>query len=238
MSEAALVSVQDASVRYADGTDVRLPDLELRPSDEIALVGPSGSGKTTLLHVLAGLVRPSSGAVRVAGLDLRTAGLGALETYRARTVGLMFQDFHLLDGFTALEQVTAGLGLAGVPISEATRRARSLLERVGLGHRSRNTPRKLSTGERQRVALARALATRPKLLLVDEPTAHLDAKRGRDALALLRELSGEVGAALLIATHDPAVIGALPRRVSVSSLDSTAQTSALEPPVQAREVAT
>ncbi len=218
---AVLVTVRDARVRYADETEVRLPDLSLRPGDELALVGPSGSGKTTLLHVLAGLVRVSGGEVRVGDLDLRTAGLKALETYRARTVGLMFQDFHLLEGFTALEQVTASLGLAGVPIPEATRRARVLLERVSLGHRLNATPRKLSTGERQRVALARALATKPKLLLVDEPTAHLDAKRGQVALELLRELSREVNAALLIATHDPVVIAALPGWVNVADLEPT-----------------
>jgi putative ABC transport system ATP-binding protein len=241
--QAALVTVRDASVRYTDETEVRLPDLELRPGEEVALVGPSGSGKTTLLHVLAGLVRVSNGELRVGDLDLRAAGLSALETYRARTVGLMFQDFHLLDGFTALEQVTVALGLAGVPIPEATRRARALLERVSLGHRLHATPRKLSTGERQRVALARALATKPKLLLVDEPTAHLDAKRAQVALELLRELTREVNAALLIATHDPAVIAALPRWVNVSGLEpatlgpSTPESPTLEPStLEKREV--
>jgi putative ABC transport system ATP-binding protein len=213
------VVLRDASVRYADGTRVGLVNLDLRAGDEVALVGPSGSGKTTLLHVLAGLVRPSHGIARVGNLNLETASVAQLETYRAGTVALMFQDFHLLQGFSALEQVTAALGLAGMPVAGATRQARALLERVGLGHRLHATPRKLSTGERQRVALARALATKPRLLLVDEPTAHLDAKRGQVALELLRDLAREVGAALLIATHDPAVIAALPKRVTVTADD-------------------
>jgi ABC-type lipoprotein export system ATPase subunit len=217
-----LVELRGASVRYADGTEVRLVDLTLNPGDEVALVGPSGSGKTTLLHVLAGLVKPTSGLARVAETDLTRVGTARLELYRARTVALMFQDFHLLQGFSALEQVTAALGLAGIPIPEATSRARALLERVQLGHRLHATPRKLSTGERQRVALARALAAKPKLLLVDEPTAHLDPRRGQVALELLRELTREVGAALLIATHDPVVIAALPRQVATGAGDPSA----------------
>jgi ABC-type lipoprotein export system ATPase subunit len=222
MTSAWAATLRGAAVRYPDGTEINLSDLELQSGHEVALIGPSGSGKTTLLHVLAGLVRPSKGLARVGELDLLLASPSQLEAYRAKTVGLMFQDFHLLEGFTALEQVTAGLGLAGVPILEATRRAKALLERVNLGHRLHSMPRKLSTGERQRVALARALATKPKLLLVDEPTAHLDAKRGQVALELLRELAREVNAALLIATHDPNVTEALERRVVVS--DTTLET--------------
>ncbi len=217
MTQPWAATVRGAAVRYQDGTEIMLSDLELLAGDEVALVGPSGSGKTTLLHVLAGLVRPSRGVANVGELDLRQASSSQLEAYRAKTIGLMFQDFHLLEGFTALEQVTASLGLAGVPIAQATKRARALLERVSLGHRLHSIPRKLSTGERQRVALARALATKPKLLLVDEPTAHLDAKRGQVALELLRELAKEVNAALLIATHDPNVMAALEKRVVVSS---------------------
>jgi putative ABC transport system ATP-binding protein len=227
------VVLRDASVRYADGTEVPLVNLELRAGDEVALVGPSGSGKTTLLHVLAGLVRPSRGIARVGGLNLETASSLQLETYRARVVALMFQDFHLLEGFSAVEQVTAALGLAGVPVAQATRQARGLLERVGLGHRWHATPRKLSTGERQRVALARALAAKPRLLLVDEPTAHLDAQRGQVALALLRDLAREVGAALLIATHDPVVIAALPNRVTVAAAVDASDASRTEDAVVA-----
>jgi ABC-type lipoprotein export system ATPase subunit len=215
-----------SSVNYADGTGVVLPNLELRSGDQVALRGPSGSGKTTLLHVLAGLIRPSVGVARVGNLDLRTATPTQLEVHRAKTIGLMFQDFHLLEGFTALEQVTAALGLAGMSISNATAQARTLLERVQLSHRLHATPNRLSTGERQRVAVARALASKPKLLLVDEPTAHLDLMRGQIALELLRENAREIGAALLIATHDPVVLEAMPNQIAfkpLSTISSIAQ---------------
>jgi ABC-type lipoprotein export system ATPase subunit len=210
--------LRGASVNYADGTSVELPNLELYSGDQVALRGPSGSGKTTLLHVLAGLIRPSVGIARVGNLDLRTATPARLEAHRAKTIGLMFQDFHLLEGFTALEQVTAALGLAGMSISNATSQARTLLERVQLSHRLHSTPNRLSTGERQRVALARALASKPKLLLVDEPTAHLDPLRGQVALGLLRENAREIGAALLIATHDPMVLEAMPNQIAFKPL--------------------
>jgi ABC-type lipoprotein export system ATPase subunit len=211
----SLVQLQNSSVRYPDSTEVRLPDLVLAAGEEIALKGPSGSGKTTLLHVLAGLVRPSSGTAQVAGLDLCRANVLQLEAYRSKTAALMFQDFHLLDGFSALEQVTAVLGLSGNSIGNATREAKRLLERVSLGHRLHSPPTRLSTGERQRVALARALATKPKLLLVDEPTAHLDAVRGQVALELLRELSAELKAGLIVATHDPLVLSQFSRHLEV-----------------------
>ena len=223
-----------SSVNYADGTSVPLPDLGLFAGDQVALRGPSGSGKTTLLHVLAGLIRPSLGLACVGQLDLRTASPAQLEVHRAKTVGLMFQDFHLLEGFTALEQVTAALGLAGLSISSATVQARTLLERVQLSHRLHSTPNRLSTGERQRVALARALASKPKLLLVDEPTAHLDPLRGQIALGLLRENAREIGAALLIATHDPLVLEAMPNQIAFEPVSGSSPAQNL----QARAVPT
>ena len=234
MSEPCAI-LSGASVNYADGTGVALPDLELHSGDQVALRGPSGSGKTTLLHVLAGLIRPSVGVARVGNLDLRTATPIQLEIHRAKTIGLMFQDFHLLEGFTALEQVTAALGLAGMSISSATSQARILLERVQLSHRLHSTPNRLSTGERQRVALARALASKPKLLLVDEPTAHLDPSRGQIALELLRENAREIGAALLIATHDPVVLEAMPNQIAFKPLSTV---SSLSPNLQPRSVLT
>jgi putative ABC transport system ATP-binding protein len=223
------------SVNYSDGTSVELPNLELRSGDQVALRGPSGSGKTTLLHVLAGLIRPGAGIARFGNLDLRTANPTQLEAHRAKTIGLMFQDFYLLEGFTALEQVTAALGLAGISILNATTQARTLLERVQLSHRLHSTPNRLSTGERQRIALARALASNPKILLVDEPTAHLDPIRGQIALELLRENAREIGAALLIATHDPLVLEAMPNQIAFKPVSTT---SSLETIIQPRAVLT
>jgi putative ABC transport system ATP-binding protein len=216
--------LRGAGVRYADGTGVALPDLTLEPGAALALVGPSGSGKSTALHALAGLV-PVHGQAKCAGLDLTRATLAQLEQHRAKNVGLLFQDFHLLEGYTALENVVAALGLSGSSIGLATRTAKALLERVGLAHRAGHTGARLSTGERQRVALARALAAKPKVILADEPTAHLDAVRGADALRLLLELRAELGAALLVSTHDPAVMAALPARIEVAQ----AIPSSLEP---------
>lgn len=218
----SIAVLQASSVVYADGTRVALPDLQLEAGAELALVGPSGSGKSTALHALAGLVTVR-GEATCAGLDLTKATLAQLETHRAQSVGLLFQDFHLLEGYTAIENVIAALGLSGMGIRAATLEARGLLERVGLAHRTHQTGARLSTGERQRVALARALAVKPKIILADEPTAHLDAARAADALRLLRELRAELGAALLIATHDPMVIAALPNRVTVTpNLDEVA----------------
>lgn len=214
--------LQASSVIYPDGTRVALPNLRLEAGEELALVGPSGSGKSTALHALAGLVTVR-GEAACAGLNLTNATLAQLETHRAQSVGLLFQDFHLLEGYTAIENVIAALGLSGMGIRAATLEARGLLERVGLAHRTHQTGARLSTGERQRVALARALAVKPKIILADEPTAHLDAARAADALRLLRELRAELGAALLIATHDPMVIAALPNRLTItSSLDEVA----------------
>lgn len=214
--------LQSSSVIYPDGTRVALPDFRLESGSELALVGPSGSGKSTALHALAGLVTVL-GEATCAGLDLTRATLAQLETHRAQSVGLLFQDFHLLEGYTALENVVAALGLSGMGIARATSEARNLLGRVGLAHRAHHTGARLSTGERQRVALARALAVKPKVILADEPTAHLDAARGAEALHLLRELRAELGAALLIATHDPMVIAALPQQITISSsLDEVA----------------
>ena len=218
----SIAVLQASSVIYPDGTRVALPDLQLEAGAELALVGPSGSGKSTALHALAGLVTVRGEAV-CAGLDLTKATLAQLETHRAQSVGLLFQDFHLLEGYTAIENVIAALGLSGMRIRAATPEARGLIERVGLAHRTHQTGARLSTGERQRVALARALAVKPKIILADEPTAHLDAARAADALRLLRELRAELGAALLIATHDPMVIAALPNRLTItSSLDEVA----------------
>ena len=212
-----IASLEDVVVRYSDGTLLRLPNLELKAAEEVALVGPSGSGKTSLMNVLAGLLRPTEGRVMVAGLDLGNASNTKLEHHRAVNVGLMFQDFYLLEGYSALENVIAVLGLSGMNLARASQVARQILIRVGLEKRLRATPAKLSTGERQRVALARALVCQPKLLLVDEPTAHLDAARGSEALALLRAMALECGAALLVASHDEKVISAFPRAIRVVS---------------------
>ncbi len=199
------VRARGLEVRYAEDAHITLPDLTLGAGEELALVGPSGSGKTTLLHVLTGLLRPTKGEVEIAGEVLTTMPQGRLERFRARHIGLVFQDLHLIDGYTALENVVVALAAAGVPIGEANGRARHLLGDLGLSHRLNHLPKRLSTGERQRVAIARATAANPVVLLADEPTANLDRARGEGALELLRDVARRADAALIVSTHDSAV---------------------------------
>ena len=197
----SIAVLQASSVIYPDGTRVALPDLQLEAGAELALVGPSGSGKSTALHALAGLVTVRGEAI-CAGLDLTKATLAQLETHRAQSVGLLFQDFHLLEGYTAIENVIAALGLSGMGIRAATLEARGLLERVGLAHRTHQTGARLSTGERQRVAIARALAGQPACVLADEPTGNLDRETADGVFELMLGLARDQGMAFVLATHD------------------------------------
>lgn len=176
-------------------------DVQLAAGESLAIVGESGSGKTTLLSLLAGLDAPSSGRIALFGNELTGLDEDGRAALRLGRVGFVFQAFHLLPSFTALENVAAPLELAGS--KEALPRARAALERVGLGHRLDHLPRQLSGGEQQRVALARAFAIGPRLLFADEPTGNLDQHTGQRVADLLFEINRDSGTSLILVTHDP-----------------------------------
>ena len=178
----------------------------------VAIVGPSGSGKSTLLHVIGTLEQPTSGSVRIGGVDAARLGDRELSQLRARELGFVFQQFFLAEHATARENVADGLLYAGVPAAERHRRADEALERVGLSGRASFRPTKLSGGERQRVAIARALVGHPAIVLADEPTGNLDSAAGAVIMELIRELNG-AGATIILITHDAGLADQLPRQI-------------------------
>ncbi|HZB75011.1 MAG TPA: ABC transporter ATP-binding protein [Solirubrobacteraceae bacterium] len=188
--------------------------LTLAAGELAAVVGPSGSGKSTLLHIMGTLERATGGVVRVAGHDVAAMGEAELAALRAHRIGFVFQQFFLLDGMTALDNVATGLLYTGRRAAARRAAAAETLDRVGLGHRAGHVPAKLSGGERQRVAIARALLGRPAIVFADEPTGNLDSRSGEGLMALLHELHGE-GSTIVVITHDEQVAAALPRRIAL-----------------------
>ena len=183
---------------------VDIPHFSLASGEQIALRGESGSGKTTFLHLIAGILSPDTGVILVDGVNMASLNEPGRDRLRAAKLGYIFQTFNLLQGFTVLENVMLGMAF-GSGIDRA--HAKAVLERVGLGQRLHHFPRQLSTGQQQRVAVARALAHRPKLVLADEPTGNLDRRHAAESLALIRETCREERAALLLVSHDEAVLG-------------------------------
>ena len=179
-------------------------DFTLNAGEFVVVTGPSGTGKSTLLHIAGGLDEPDSGAVSVASQDVWSMSTGARAAFRRRNLGFVFQFFNLVPMLTAVENVSLPLVLDGVPARSADARAAELLERVGLGDRAQHRPAELSGGQMQRVAVARALVARPSIILADEPTGNLDSHSSTEVLDLLRSLSDDDGAAVVMVTHDQA----------------------------------
>ena len=211
------IELRDVHKRYGTVSPVdalRNVSLTIDDGELVSIIGPSGSGKTTLLHVMGALLRPTSGTVRIGGTTTSSLSDRALSALRAHQLGFVFQDYVLIEGATALENVADGLLYCGVGRRERLARARQALDRVGLAARTTHTPPQLSGGERQRVAIARALVGDPTLVLADEPTGNLDTHTTDAILELLVELGAD-GVTIAIITHDQEVADAAPRTIEI-----------------------
>lgn len=203
--------------------------LTIAPGEFVLLEGPSGAGKSTLLGVAAGMLTPAEGSVTLVGMELGRLSPAARRRQRARTLGFVFQRSNLVSGLTALDNVRLMAEIAGVPSPEAKRRARDLLERVGLGSLGSRLPHELSGGEEQRLAIARALVHRPALVLADEPTSSLDGQTGRTVAELLATLAREHGTAVLVSTYDPRLAPYAQRRIAILDGRLTAPSAIAHP---------
>ncbi|WGH90342.1 ABC transporter ATP-binding protein [Auritidibacter ignavus] len=211
-----LLSLQQVCRTYGSPPTVALDgvSLDVHPGERVAIIGPSGSGKTTLLNLIGTLDRATSGEVILAGHRASAASDAELSALRATLIGFVFQQYHLDESQTAVDNVATGLLYRGLPLDERRERAHHALARVGLADRAGHTPKQLSGGQRQRVAIARAVVGNPPLLLADEPTGALDSRSGAQVMDILEQLN-ESGTTVLVITHDRDVAARFPRQIAI-----------------------
>ena len=220
-----LLKIQQLIKRYtAPGgeahTVLDVPEFILEAGQQVALRGASGTGKTTFLNCIAGILRPDQGDIELAGQNIAIADEGQRDQLRAQHIGYIFQTFNLLQGYTCLENVLLGMSFSGQANTQA---AAAILKRVGLSDRMDYQPSELSVGQQQRVAVARALANRPQLVLADEPTGNLDPQNAQEALQLIREVCEENQAALLLVSHDQAVLDQFKDSLDLAEINQAAK---------------
>jgi putative ABC transport system ATP-binding protein len=207
--ETPIIKAKTLSKYYGSGhTEVKAVNnvsLDVMPGEIVLIMGPSGSGKTTLLSMIGGLLRPTSGSVEIDDNDIWLLDESRLPKIRALKIGFIFQAFNLLDALDVEENILFPSQLRQGGIPRARHRANDLIERIGLEHRRRALPKKLSGGEKQRVAIARALINEPKLILADEPTGNLDSQTGQDVMMILHDIARDDGCSIVLVTHDPRV---------------------------------
>jgi lipoprotein-releasing system ATP-binding protein len=213
--QALIIDCEKVTRTYNEGPGklTIFSDISLRVAagETVGIVGSSGAGKTTLLNLLGGLDRPSSGHIEICGKDIHRLSEAARARFRNRHLGFVYQFHHLLPEFSALENVMLPGTLGGMPVREASDRAATMLERVGLASRLKHKPGELSGGERQRVAIARALVNEPECVLMDEPTGNLDEQTGQGVRELIESLRDQIGIAFVLVTHDMTIARALNR---------------------------
>ena len=217
MTEKALIQLERVTKTYDAGENavdaLRGVDVAIQQGEFLAIVGPSGSGKSTLMHILGCLDSPTEGKYWLDGEDVATLSARALARIRNQKIGFVFQTFNLLPRATILKNVELPLLYAGLPRAERRERAMGVLQRVGLGNRSKSRPNELSGGQRQRVAIARALVNNPSLILADEPTGNLDQKTGSEIIDIFENLAGEE--TIILVTHDPTIASRTERRIKI-----------------------
>ena len=212
---ASVIDLTNIRHQYGNRVVLDLPSFQLSAGEECLILGQSGSGKTTLLHILAGILKPSEGNVKIGGANLNDMNGAALDRFRGQNIGIVLQKLHLIAPISVLQNLLLAQTLSGKRADEKV--ALTLLEKLGLAALSRSKPTQLSHGQAQRVAIARAVINRPKLLIADEPTSNLDDRHAEEALQLLRSEAHTCGAALILATHDARVKAHIARRLELGS---------------------